>query len=80
MFVIRSRCCMLYFVLLYLNTKTDSLPQLRKRGIDVVSVRRGRLFLLVPRLRYLSLVLRKPVFGVSDHVRYKPSCVVTEDD
>ena len=39
-FVICSRCFMLYFVLLYLNTKADSSPQLRKRGIDVVSVRK----------------------------------------
>ena len=27
----------------------------------------------------LSLVLRKPVFGVSDQVRHKPGCTVTED-
>ena len=27
----------------------------------------------------LSLVLRKPVFGVSDQVRYNPGCAVTED-
>ena len=28
---------------------------------------------------YMSLVPRKPVFGVSDQVRYKPSCTATED-
>ena len=28
---------------------------------------------------YLSLVLRKPVFGVSNQVRYKPDCTATED-
>ena len=28
---------------------------------------------------YKSLVVRKPVFGVSDLVQYKPGCVVTED-
>ena len=27
----------------------------------------------------LSLVVRKPVFGVSDQVRHKPSCTATED-
>ena len=30
-------------------------------------------------LRYLSLVVRKPVFGVSDQVRHKPGCTATED-
>ena len=30
--------------------------------------------------RYLSLVVRKPVFGVSDQIRHKPSCTATEDD
>ena len=29
--------------------------------------------------RYLSLVVRKLVFGVSDQVRHKPSCTATED-
>ena len=28
---------------------------------------------------HLSLVMRKPVFGVSDQVRHKPGCTVTED-
>ena len=28
---------------------------------------------------HLSLVLRKPVFGVSDQVSHKPVCTVTED-
>ena len=28
---------------------------------------------------YLSLVVRKPVFGVSDHVPHKPVCSATED-
>ena len=27
----------------------------------------------------LSLVVRKPVFGVSDQVRHKPGCTATED-
>ena len=27
----------------------------------------------------MSLVVRKPVFGVSDQVRHKPSCTATED-
>ena len=28
---------------------------------------------------YLSPVVRKPVFGVSDQVRHKPGCTATED-
>ena len=28
---------------------------------------------------HLSLVVRKPVFGVSDQVRHKPGCTTTED-
>ena len=28
---------------------------------------------------YMSLVVRKPVFGVSDQVRHKPGCTTTED-
>ena len=28
---------------------------------------------------YFSLVVRKPVFGVSDQVRHKPGCTATED-
>ena len=31
-------------------------------------------------LGQLSLVVRKPVFGVSDLVRHKPGCAATEDD
>ena len=30
-------------------------------------------------LLYMSLVLRKPVFGVSDKVRHKSGCTATED-
>ena len=29
---------------------------------------------------YMSLVLRKPVFGVFDQDRHKPGCTATEDD
>ena len=28
---------------------------------------------------HLSLVVRKPVFGVSDQVRHKPGCTATEE-
>ena len=28
---------------------------------------------------YMSLVMRKPVFGVSDQVPHKPGCTITED-
>ena len=41
-----------------------------------VSVLFGATFLL----SQLSLVMRKPVFGVSDQVRHKPGCTKTEDD
>ena len=27
----------------------------------------------------MSLVVRKPVFGISDHVLYKPGCTAMED-
>ena len=27
----------------------------------------------------MSLVVRKPFYGVSDQVRYKPGCTATED-
>ena len=30
-------------------------------------------------LRYLSLVVRKPVFGVSNQVRHKPGYIASED-
>ena len=30
-------------------------------------------------ISYMSLVLRKPVFGVSDQVLHKPGCTATED-
>ena len=28
---------------------------------------------------YMSLIVRKPVFGISDLVRHKPGCAATED-
>ena len=32
-------------------------------------------------IRYIDMsrIVRKPVFGVSDHVRHKPGCTTTED-
>ena len=30
-------------------------------------------------LKYMSLVVRKPVFGVSEQVGHKPGCSATED-
>ena len=32
-----------------------------------------------PPVLHMSLVVRKPVFGVSDQVRYKSGCTATED-
>ena len=29
--------------------------------------------------KYMSLIVRKPVFGISDQVRHKPGCTATED-
>ena len=29
---------------------------------------------------FMSLVVRKPVFGVSEQVPHKPGCTATEDD
>ena len=39
------------------------------------------LIVVLPRLYnlFMSLVVRKPVFGVSDRVRHKPGFAVTED-
>ena len=34
----------------------------------------------VPELHYLSLIVRKSVFGVSDQLRNKHSCTTTEDE
>ena len=31
-------------------------------------------------IHQMSCVARKPVVGVSDHVRHKPGCTATEDD
>ena len=30
-------------------------------------------------IKYMNLVMRKPVFGVSDQVRHKPRCTAAED-
>ena len=38
-----------------------------------------KLFLLALLLLYLSLVVRKPAFGVSDQVRHKLGCTAIED-
>ena len=35
--------------------------------------------ILIIMCQYLSLVVRKAVFGVSDLVRHKPGCAITED-
>ena len=36
-------------------------------------------FMINPQMYYMSLVLRKPVFGVSDLVPHKPGCAITQD-
>ena len=38
-----------------------------------------KVILFIEVLQYMSLVLRKPVFGVSDQVPHKPGCTTTED-
>ena len=30
-------------------------------------------------IRQMSLVVRKPVFGISDQVQHKPDCTATDD-
>ena len=54
------------FVALYIDNAVDK----RKTGFYM-----GEMLVLVN----MSLVLRKPVFGVSDQVRHKPGCTATED-
>ena len=42
----------------------------------------GRYLIIKPGSEYkdkMSLVVRKPVFGVSDQVRHKPGCTATKD-
>ena len=36
-------------------------------------------FICMTEYLVISLVVRKPVFGVSDQVRHKPGCTATED-
>ena len=36
-------------------------------------------YITITRLCNMSLVVRKPEFGVSDQVPHKPGCAVTED-
>ena len=60
------------------NCSTISMPTiLRKSTIkiqDRIKVSRGCEY-----HENMSLVLRKPVFGVFDQVLYKPGCTATED-
>ena len=44
-----------------------------------IVLRTGSPMILKPGLHFLSLVLRKPVFGASDQVRHKPGCTATGD-
>ena len=56
----------------YLQTVVD-IKQLELRDDDVM-------ICTFPRAgMHLSLVVRKPVFGVPDQVRHKPGCTATED-
>ena len=45
---------------------------IKEKGVVTVLWNQGRHV-------YMSLVVRKPVFGVSDLDRHKPGCAVTED-
>ena len=49
--------------------------QIRKKFILLMNVE----MVSYSKRSYLSLVLRKPVFGVFDQVRYKPGCTTTQD-
>ena len=63
----------------------DALRSCRTEGGDLASIndKDESDFILsqLPKgILYMSLVVRKPVFGVSDQVRHKPGCTATEND
>ena len=64
---------------LFLRDVLNKLGQDRKFGIFTkpVEIEDVRVQNIV--VWHLSLVLRKPVFGVSDQVAHKPGCTATED-
>ena len=45
-----------------------------RRNVPGVGIKFGPIF-----MPHMSLVVRKPVFGVSDQVQHKPGCTTTED-
>ena len=64
-------------MVIYINTHA-AIEQMREKAEREVK--------LGPRVGYskgpeeqISLVVRKPVFGVSDQVPHKPGCTATED-
>ena len=64
-------CCILHgrvFVMLDLNV--DNALLMSTHNIP---------YLWRNKQKYMSLVVRKPVFGVSDQVPHKPGCTATED-
>ena len=65
--------CRFQIVHTFLNNKIrESVKVLQELDDDVMCE-------LVLLLENMSLVVRKPVFGVSDQVRHKPGCAATGD-
>ena len=49
------------------------------KGIKLGILLKVRYITEKKRSKYMSRIVRKPVFGVSDQVRHKPGCTATED-
>ena len=47
--------------------------------VDLITIVPGNSLLFIFNHHYMSLVVRKPVFGVSDQVGHKSGCRHTED-
>ena len=61
-------------------SERSALHSLRKReDIIIKTADKETAVVVMDREHYMSLVLRKPVFGVFDQVRHKPVCTVIED-
>ena len=50
-----------------------------KHALVAKQKRLGKMLLMSTHNLQMSLVVRKPVFGVSDKVQHKPGCTATED-
>ena len=59
------------YQIIILNFQTDTFGQAVKTQIRVI--------IRLLHLHHMNLVVRKPVFGVSDQVQHNPGCTATED-